>query len=134
MSHYLACHAADVFAAVAPAAFDLLQENVGDCSPPRPITVISFRGTSDPIVPYTGGASSVVSGHPVTFLGAANTFKKWAEIDGCSGSATDAGDGCQAYTQCTGGVEVLLCTKQGGGHEAGNARVAWPVLKRHALP
>ena len=36
MAHYLACHAADVFAAVAPSAFDLLQENVGDCLPPRP--------------------------------------------------------------------------------------------------
>src|SRR5690242_6738251 len=72
MSHYVACHAADVFAAVAPAAFDLLQENVMDCKPPRPITVISFRGTSDPIVPYAGGPSSVVSGHPVTFLGAVN--------------------------------------------------------------
>ena len=44
MSHYLACHAADVFAAFAPAAFDLLEENLGDCAPPRPVTVISFRG------------------------------------------------------------------------------------------
>ena len=40
MAHYLACHAADVFAAVAPAAFDLLEENVNDCNPARPITVI----------------------------------------------------------------------------------------------
>jgi len=48
MAYYLACRAADLFAAVAPAAFDLLQENVGDCAPAAPITVVSFRGTAIP--------------------------------------------------------------------------------------
>ncbi|XXY50210.1 PHB depolymerase family esterase [Sorangium sp. So ce269] len=135
MSHYLACHAADVFAAVAPAAFDLLEENVGDCEPSRPITVISFRGTSDPIVPYAGGGSSVVRGMPVTFLGAKATFEKWADINGCTGSpSAEDGRGCSTYSTCQDGVEVALCTKQGGGHEAGNASVGWPVLKRHTMP
>jgi polyhydroxybutyrate depolymerase len=135
MSHYLACHAADVFGAVAPAAFDLLEENVAGCTPSRPITVISFRGTSDPVVPYQGGYSGLVSGHPVNFLGAEGTFQKWAELDGCTGSpsATDS-DGCQSCPSCQGGVEVVLCTKQGGGHEPGNASVAWPVLGRHRVP
>jgi polyhydroxybutyrate depolymerase len=134
MAYYLACHAADVFAAIAPAAFDLLQENVDDCIPSRSVTVISFRGTADPLVPYAGGPSSVVPGMPVTFLGAQNTFEKWAEIDQCTGapSAEDS-NGCSAYSNCQDGVEVILCTKQGGGLEAGNASVAWPVMKRHTL-
>ena len=134
MSHYIACHGADVFAAVAPAAFDLLEENVGTCKPPRPITVFFFRGTSDPIVPYAGGASNVVSGHPITFLGAVNTLKKWAEINKCTGTATDSGGGCQTYSQCDGGVQVTLCTKQGGGHEGGDATKSWPALKKYTLP
>jgi polyhydroxybutyrate depolymerase len=134
MAYYLACHAADVFAAVAPAAFDLLEENVGDCKPSRPVTVISFRGTADPLVPYAGGASSVVPGMPVTFLGAQATFQKWAEIDQCTDSPSAAdSNGCSTYSACQGGVEVVLCTKQGGGMEAGNASVAWPVLRRHTL-
>jgi polyhydroxybutyrate depolymerase len=134
LAHYLACHAADVFAAVAPAAFDLLEENVGDCRPSRPVTVISFRGTADPLVPYGGGSSAVVLGMPITLLGAQATFKKWADIDQCTDlpSAED-GNGCSSYSSCQGGVEVILCTKQGGGLEAGNASVAWPVLKRHTL-
>jgi polyhydroxybutyrate depolymerase len=134
MSHYLACHAADVFAAVAPAAFDLAEENSPDCSPARPITVVSFRGTDDPIVKYDGGYSDVVSGMPITFLGAKATRDRWAELNGCTdtASAEDA-NGCSSYKQCDDGVEVWLCTKQGGGHEAGNASVAWPVLKRHTL-
>jgi polyhydroxybutyrate depolymerase len=135
MAYYLACHAADVFAAVAPASFDLMEENAVDCQPPRPITVISFRGSADMLVPYDGGPSAVVPGMPVTFLGAQGTFQKWAEIDQCSGapSAPDS-NGCSTYANCQGGVEVVLCTKQGGGQEAGNAGIAWPVLKRHPLP
>jgi polyhydroxybutyrate depolymerase len=135
MAHYLACHAADVFAAVAPSAFDLLEENVGDCQPLRPITVISFRGAADTLVPYDGGPSAVVPGMPVTFLGALATFQKWADIDRCTGtpSAPDS-DGCSTYANCQGGVEVVLCTDQGGGTAVGDASVAWPVLKRHPLP
>jgi polyhydroxybutyrate depolymerase len=134
MVYYLACHAADVFAAVAPAAFDLLKENVDDCIPSRPITEISFRGTAPSRVPYAGGASSLVSGMPITFLGAQATFEKWAQIDGCTGSPSQAdGNGCSSYSGCQAGVEVILCTKQGGSEDPGDPSVAWPVLKRHTL-
>jgi polyhydroxybutyrate depolymerase len=132
MAYYLACRAADVFAAVAPAAFDLLEENVADCKPSRSITVISFRGTADLLVPYGGGASTVVLGMPVTFLGAQATFKKWAELDQCTDSpSAEDSNGCSSYSACQRGVEVILCSKQGGVLEAGNASVAWPVLRRH---
>lgn len=132
--HYLACHAADVFAAVAPAAFDLLAENVDDCNPGRPITVISFRGTAPSRVPYAGGASSLVPGMPVTFLGAQTTFERWAEIDGCTGSPSpEDSHGCSSYSGCPAEVEVILCTKQGGGEDPGDPSIAWPVLKRHTL-
>jgi len=135
MSHYLACHASDVFAAVAPAAFDLLKENVDDCKPKRPISVISFRSTGDQVVSYAGAASSVVSGMPITFLGAKATFAKWAELNQCTGSASaEDAQGCASYSSCKDGVDVVLCTKQGGSHEAGNAKVAWPLLKKHTLP
>lgn len=135
MAHHLACRAADLFAAVAPAAFDLIEETVDACLPPRPITVVSFRGTADPLVPYNGGYSNVVPDHPITFLGAVGTMEKWAEINGCTGLAADLGNGCQGYTasQCEGGVQVILCTKQGGGIEAGDATVAWPILKQYSI-
>jgi polyhydroxybutyrate depolymerase len=134
MAHYVACHAADVFAAAAPAAFDLLQENVNDCDPPRPITVVSFRGTADTRVPYEGGPSSLVPGMPLTFLGAQGTFEAWAQINGCTGSPSPADThGCSSYTSCQAAVEVVLCTAQGGREAPGDASVAWPVLKRHTL-
>jgi polyhydroxybutyrate depolymerase len=136
MSHHLACNAADVFAAVAPAAFDLLADDEQPCTPKRPITVISFRGTADPIVPYAGGSSRPPNGLNVTihFLGAEKTFQKWAQLNGCTGTATTTAGGCRTYTQCKEGSEVTLCTKQGGSHEPGDAKLGWQMLKKHPMP
>lgn len=134
MVHYLACHAAGVFAAVAPSGFDLLQENVDDCRPSRPISVMSFRGTSESMVPYAGGVSSVVPGMSVTLLGAEETFETWAELDGCTGTPSPKDrNGCSSYTACKNGVEVILCTEDGSRDDARDASIAWPALKRHKL-
>jgi polyhydroxybutyrate depolymerase len=136
MSYKLACDAADLFAAVAPAAFELMVENEWPCHPSRPITVISFNGTADFIVPYAGGVSSPPNGLPITnhFLGAQATFQKWAMLDGCTDMPADKGGGCSTYSKCQGGVEVTSCIKQGGGHETGDPNVAWATLKRFTLP
>jgi len=134
MSHQLACRATDIFAAIAPAAFDLLEEHLATCKPTRPITVITFRGTKDDLAIYAGGLSNLV--RPIHFLGAINSMKKWAELNGCTGQAKDLGNNCQGFeaAQCQGGVESVVCSKTGGGHEQGNATLGWPVLKRHQLP
>lgn len=135
LSHYLACKHADVFAAVSPAAFDLIEQV--ECKPSRPISVISFRGTGDFIVPYAGGKSTPPTPYPlspINFLGAENTFKKWAQLNECSGAPTNAGGGCRTYSGCKDGVEVTLCTAQGGGHVTGDARVGWARLKKYTLP
>lgn len=130
MSHYLACNAADIFAAVTPSAFDLLVDSEEPCAPSRPISELSFRGTADTEVPYAGGAGP--QGR-IDFLGAVGTFMKWSMLDGCTGSPTSSGME-QLYTQCTAGVEVGLYTIQGGGHAPGPADTAWAFLKSKALP
>lgn len=136
MSHMLACNAADVFASVAPAAFDLLVAEEQPCKPARPISVILFRGTSDPLVTYAGGASMPPNGLNVTihFQGAEGTFKTWSQLNGCTGTPTDSGGGCKTYSQCKEGTEVTLCTKQGGSHEPGDAVRGWETLKKHPMP
>ncbi|HEX7598395.1 MAG TPA: PHB depolymerase family esterase, partial [Polyangia bacterium] len=134
MTQTLACRAADVFAAASPAAADLAKEDADSCKPSRPITVIMFRGTADTTVPYNGGAMTI-SGVTITPLGAKATFQKWAAINQCTGTpSAEDGNGCSTYSSCASGVQVTLCSKQGGGHEAGNATVSWPVLKKYALP
>jgi polyhydroxybutyrate depolymerase len=130
MSHYLACNAADVFAAVTPSAFDLLVDSEEPCTPSRPISELSFRGTADTEVPYNGGPGP--SGR-IDFLGAMGTFTKWSMLDGCTGSPTTSGME-QLYTQCAAGVQVGLYTIPGGGHAPGPADTAWAFLKSKSLP
>lgn len=138
MSHYLACHAADVFAAVAPQSFDLLKENEDGCTPTRPIPVLSFRGTADNVAIYAGGYSSVVTGMPITFLGAQACWQKWASIDGCTDTPTypqvnGSTWECSYYKQCQGGVQVGVCINN-GGHEYGDGTIGWTFLKQFTLP
>ena len=134
MVYDLACQAADMFASVAPAAFDLVEETVNECNPSRPISEISFRGTADTRVPYAGGQlagpwhADHVSSAPKRHS------KSRAEIDQCTGDPSLAdSNGCSSYSSCADGVEVILCTKQGGLAEPGDASIAWPVLKSHPL-
>lgn len=137
LAYQLACAATDIIAAVAPSAFDLLEESEQPCNPSRPISVMSFRGTADAVVPYAGGAVQAPNDPAVTIhlLGAEATFQRWAALNGCSGepSAKDA-KGCATYSQCAGGVEVTLCTTDGGGTGYGSAELAWAMLQRFSLP
>lgn len=130
MSHYLACQATDTFAAVAPAAFDLLVPEEQTCEPSRPISVLTFRGTQDTTSPFNGGPGP--SGR-ATFEGAYGSFERWREMNGCNDVNTVDGD-CTTYEQCDDGVEVALCVAEGGGHATGNANVGWAFLKRFSLP
>lgn len=133
LSHYLACQEADTIAAVAPAAFDLVEEV--PCNPSRPISVYMKRGRTDNIVPFNGGRSVPPTSYqldPIHFLGADDTFAEWGEINGCSGT-TNIGGGCQSYSNCDGGVDVVLCT-DAGGHVAWDAEKSWDFLKTQRLP
>jgi polyhydroxybutyrate depolymerase len=149
MSHYIACHAADVFAAVAPTAFDLLgtsaaitNGNVADCNPARPIPVLSFRGTADSTAIYAGGDSNVVTGMPMHFLGAEACWEKWGQINGCTDTPTypatpsSATYNCAYYTQCQGSVQVGVCINNSGHSYATAAGVqtGWTFLKQFTLP
>lgn len=137
MSYHLACNATDLVAAVAPAAFDLVEEM--SCNPSRPISVYSFRGRYDFIVPYSGGASNPPTSYDldtIHFLGAEGTFEAWSDYNSCAGSATSSGypSSCEGYNNCAGGTEVVLCTERFGSHSGWDAEDAWNFLKTKTLP
>lgn len=136
MAQYLACHAADLFAAIAPSAFDLLEENSPGCKPARPIPVLITRGLQDNFVTYAGGASNPPNGLATTihFMGATATFKRWAEINHCSNKIVKDSAGCDLHTECAGNVEVGLCSIPDGGHVPGDANMGWTFLKRFKKP
>ena len=132
MSNHVACFMSDIYAAVAPAGMDLNTTNSAKCNPERPISIIMFRGTSDPVCKYQGGDSGYGDG--LNFLGAERNFRFWAEKNGCQGSPSKNSNGCDEYSNCQDGTKVVLCTKQGGGHDQGDGNIGWPFLKQFTLP
>ncbi len=111
MAHTLACRAADVFAAAASVT-GVLGLAPSDCQPSRPISMMDFHGTGDLIVQYNGAGPGYPPVKPM--------MEGWAERDGCDGASEitfSEGDMvCETWPNCADGVEVTLCTVDGGGH------------------
>lgn len=137
MAYQLGCNAADVFSGIAASSFDLLAEADQPCQPSEPVTVISFRGTADVLVPYEGGPQPApnLAGVTMNFMGAVGTFERWAELNQCGGEPTDEdADGCSTYSNCAGGVSVTLCTVEGGMTDWGSAEIGWATLSEDPSP
>ncbi|MBS2012767.1 MAG: hypothetical protein JST00_07770 [Deltaproteobacteria bacterium] len=110
LSHRLACELSSRIAAIAPVAH-VITVPQSSCKPSRPVSVLSFNGTSDGLVPYGGNG---------LFPSVADTMRLWATLDGCAATPRETskkGDvTCTAFDGCKAGNEVRLCTVQGGGH------------------
>jgi polyhydroxybutyrate depolymerase len=111
MTSSMMCYRSDVFAAAAPVAGIM---NPADCNPARKIPVVTFHGTADPILPFSGFA---------------NTPQAWATRYGCGDRTTTTVVESDATTRqpifkdtwnCESqGTAVEFYRVQGGGH-------AWP--------
>ncbi len=113
MSFVLACALSDRIAAVGIVA-GALPASWESCRPGRPVPVMIFHGTDDPIVPYAGGHFRRVGALPPIPEWAAALARRY----GCSQSprtipAIGAVSGIE-YTGCK--ADVIFYTIQGGGH------------------
>lgn len=110
LSHRLGCEMSERIAAIAPVAGVL---GIPTCNPKRPVPVMHFHGTADTLVPYDGSTS-------LGFPPVLTTFEGWAKRNGCTGmpaeSFKNVDSHCSTYSSCAAGVEVTLCTVDGGGH------------------
>jgi len=83
----------------------------------RPVPVISFHGTADPVVPYNGGSSWI---SPRPFPSTPRWTANWARRNGCAvgfREATVTRDVTRReYTGCADDASVVLYTIHGGGH------------------
>jgi polyhydroxybutyrate depolymerase len=129
MAHLLACRAADVFAATAPVS---MGNGTMPCAPTRPISVIMYRGTNDPLVAYGGGP----------FPSAQADLDQWKMLDGCAATPATTNGVCQTFTGCKAGVEVTLCSIVSGHVLYADAAtqgapvpdVVWAAFARQLLP
>jgi polyhydroxybutyrate depolymerase len=90
------------------------------CTDLRPVPMISFNGTADPMLPYNGGTSWMAPG---TFPNVLMWTKNWARRNRCGANpvhSVAAADVTRLeYTHCAGDADVVLYTITGGGH-------SWP--------
>jgi polyhydroxybutyrate depolymerase len=104
LSQRLGCEAADVIAAIAPAA-GVIGIPAASCQPARPIPVLEFHGSADSLVDYAQVAPTIAT---------------WVARDHCTGAAHEifrhGAVHCEAHDGCAGGATVVLCTADGGGH------------------
>lgn len=110
LSHRLGCELADRVAAIAPVAAVM---GMPTCTPSRKVPIMHFHGTSDSLVPYAGNPS-------ISYPSVADSIAGWAKRDGCTGTPKETykkGEvHCETYQGCPTGVDVTLCTVDGGGH------------------
>jgi polyhydroxybutyrate depolymerase len=137
MSHRLGCEASDAIAAIGPVA-GLIGIPADSCQPSRPVPVIHFYGTEDELVDY---------------MFADDVDAVWADRNGCSDDGTvsyqEGNVTCTTRSACEGGVEVTLCSVEGGGHcwpgqefcpfgasttDISANEAMWALFERFALP
>lgn len=90
------------------------------CVQSRPVPIIAFHGTEDPIVPYVGGGTSRFGS---AFPNIPIWIARWAQRYGCDPGPVDLPSQGEVsgvkYSECNQDTEVIFYTVHGGGH-------AWP--------
>jgi polyhydroxybutyrate depolymerase len=126
MAVRIACEASGQVAAIGTVAAAVV--DLGDCTPARPVPVLAFHGTADPLVPYEGGdmhgrplrEGAELTQAPIYFVGAKEWTARWAEGNGCAPAPESAplqGDvRGMRYINCEQGAGVILYTIEDGGH------------------
>jgi polyhydroxybutyrate depolymerase len=108
----LACDASGTFAAIAPVSG--LRRPL-PCPTTRPVPVLTFHGTADPVDPYNG------HGEAYWTYSVPQAAQDWASQDGCSPTATTSQPAptvtLTQYSGCAGGATVELYSITGEGHE-----------------
>jgi polyhydroxybutyrate depolymerase len=126
MTSVLACLKPDRFAAFGAVAVVV---HVPGCVA-RPLPIMAFTGTADPIVPFNGGKVNCC-GNPT--LGAApDAMAAWAAQDNCRSGPTDTRLGTQVrlreWSACGPRAAVEYYIIDGGGHTWPGSAIAVPGL------
>jgi polyhydroxybutyrate depolymerase len=112
MASQLGCDASGMFAAIAPVSGIRLPS---PCPSTRPVPVVAFHGTADPVDPYDG------NGQKYWTYSVPVAAQRWAAHNGCAATPTvtqpDGGVRLTSYGKCRGGSAVELYTITGEGHE-----------------
>ncbi len=123
MASQLGCDASTVFAAIAPVSGLRFPS---PCDSSRPVPVVSFHGTADPVDPYNGNGQAYWT-YSVPVAAA-----RWGTHDQCTPRPVTThpagGVTLSAYAPCAANAAVDLYTIAGEGHEWPNGPHLSPAL------
>ncbi len=87
------------------------------CTDRRPVPMIAFHGTADPLIPYDGGSSPIA---PDVFPSVPSWTASWARRNRCATKPVESAVAADVtrvdYTSCAEGADVALYRVRGGGH------------------
>jgi polyhydroxybutyrate depolymerase len=128
LSTLLGCKLTSRLAAIAPVSGVNL---VAACPRGLPLSVLAFHGTSDPVVPYTGGQLSPGLGGLLT-TPVPTAVDSWATRDGCARSPRQVDVASTVtetlYRGCRAGTQVELYSLLGDGHTWPGTSFTIPTL------
>lgn len=127
MSSRLGCELSTRIAAIAVVAATMEALTIAPgCNPGRPVSAMYIHGTSDPLVPFTGGEMTASGTAGGTILSHFQAIDKWVSINSCSSSPVTsdlpdiANDGTtikrRVFSGGTDGSEVVSYVILNGGH------------------
>ena len=127
MSSRLGCELSNRIAAIAVDAATIEATTIApNCNPGRPVPAIYIHGTTDPLVPFTGGQMTAGGTAGGTVLSHFQAIDKWVTINGCNSTPTItdlpdiANDGTtikkRVYSGGTNSSEVVSYVVLNGGH------------------
>jgi len=112
MTSVLACRMSNRIAAFATVALVLA------CPATRPVPIVAFNGTADPVVPFNGGTVNCCGGPTIGSAPAA--MASWAKVDHCSLEYRDELISSEVtrrrWTGCAMGNAPVFYIVNGGGH------------------
>jgi len=117
MAFVLSCTLSDRIAAIGMVSPGLYPE-WSWCKDHRPVPVIAFHGTADPICPYNGGLSRLGGG---TFPNVPDFMSSWSRRNRCGPHPTETPLSRNVvrlqYTDCADEAAVVFYTLKGEGHQ-----------------
>lgn len=130
MTFALSCRLSHRIAAVGTVAAAQDQRPFDWCTDPRPVPMVAFHGTADPLVPYDGGRKWA---SPRPFPSVLTWTADWARRNRCGSNPVESAAAADVtrreYTDCADDAAVVLYTLRGGGHSwpGGKPMPAWIV-------
>src|SRR5438874_5913565 len=134
MTFRMLCESSELFAGAATVIANMPTRIGERCAPRKPVPIVMFNGTNDPLVPYDGGGVGFLGGRGSVWA-AEETAEFMADVNACEAVRAmplPIGSRVQVtrleWTLCRTGSSVTLYRMDGAGHQVPGQRSFLPLF------